>query len=93
MKAVTSVILLALTAQGVSWPAKEWEGSSMAILSKRGVSAGMKFACCECSAVFTGEQILRGETLYIVRVMRTNPSASIFRCECCQEEWEERQFD
>ena len=54
MKAATSVILLALTAQGVSWPAKEWEGSSMAILSKRGVSAGI--GSCDIGVASTGKE-------------------------------------
>jgi len=59
----------------------------VAILSCRGVSPGMRFVCCECAAVFSGEQILRGEPLYIVQNNRPHPP--LFRCECCQDEWEE----
>ena len=51
----------------------------------------MKFRCCECDDTITGQQVIEGEYLYIVAANREIPEASIFRCECCQEEWEERR--
>jgi len=61
------------------------------ILSKAGVIPEMSFRCCECDDTITGQHVIDGEYLYIVAANREIPEASIFRCECCQEEWEERQ--
>lgn len=62
----------------------------MAILSKAGVTPQMVFHCCDCDDIITGKQVLEGEYLYIVEANRETPEASIFRCECCQDEYEER---
>jgi len=62
----------------------------MAILSKTGVRSEMSFRCCVCGDRITGQQVLDGEYLYIVAVNREHPEASDFRCECCQDEYEER---
>ena len=35
--------------------------------------------------------ILEGDDLYIVKANREIPEASVFRCECCQDEYEERR--
>lgn len=62
----------------------------MAILSKAGVNSEMSFRCCDCGDVITGQQVIDGEFLYIVKANRESPVASVFRCECCQDEYEER---
>lgn len=61
----------------------------MAILSKVGVHSGMSFRCCDCGDTVTGNQVRDGEYLTIVEANRENPIASVFRCECCQDDWEE----
>ena len=63
----------------------------MAILSRAGVKPEMEFRCCDCSDIITGQQVIDGDYLYIVKADRENPAASVFRCECCQDEWEERR--
>lgn len=63
----------------------------MAILSSRGVKPEMKFRCCDCGDTITGEQVIDGEHLTIVQANREVPEASTFRCECCQDDYEERQ--
>ena len=63
----------------------------MAILSSRGVNLEMSFRCCDCGDLITGREILDGTYLYIVAANREHPEASVFRCECCQDEWEERR--
>ena len=62
----------------------------MSILSRAGVQPGMAFKCCDCGDTITGMQVLEGEYLHIVQANRECPEASVFRCECCQDEWEER---
>jgi len=51
----------------------------------------MSFRCCDCGDLITGREILDGTYLYIVAANREHPEASVFRCECCQDEWEERR--
>lgn len=63
----------------------------MAILSRKGVKPEMSFRCCDCGDTITGQQVLDGEYLHIVQANRENPAASILRCECCQDEYEERR--
>lgn len=65
----------------------------MAILSKKGVTSGMSFYCCDCSDQITGQQVIDGEYLTIVAANREVPEASVFRCECCQDEYEERRHE
>ena len=62
----------------------------MAILSKSGVKPEMTFRCCDCIDTITGQQVIEGDYLYIVKANREKPEASVFRCECCQDEYEER---
>jgi len=61
----------------------------MAILSKAGVRPEMTFRCCECGDLITGRAVIEGEFLTIVAANWEYPEASVFRCECCQDEWEE----
>jgi len=65
----------------------------VAILSKAGVHPGMSFRCCECGDLITGRQVIEGEFLTIVATNWEHPEASVFRCECCQDEWEERRHE
>lgn len=65
----------------------------MAILSRRGVRPEMEFACCECGDKYTGQEVLDGERLHVVRVDREKPERSLFRCECCQDDWEDARCD
>ena len=65
----------------------------MAILSKSGVKPEMTFRCCDCGDLITGQQVIGGEYLTIVAANREIPEASVFRCECCQDEREERRHE
>ena len=65
----------------------------MSILSRAGVQPGMTFKCCDCGDTITGKQVIEGEYLHIVQADRECPEASIFRCECCQDEYEESRQD
>ena len=58
----------------------------MAIHSKSGVKQEMKFRCCDCGDLITGQRVIEGEYLHIVAANREIPEASIFRCECCQDD-------
>jgi len=53
----------------------------------------MSFRCCDCGDLITGREILDGMYLHIVQANREVPEASVFRCECCQDEWEERRHE
>lgn len=65
----------------------------MAILSTKGIKPEMKFVCSVCHYEITGQNILDGEHLHIVKANKENPEKSIFRCECCHEEWLESRMD
>lgn len=65
----------------------------MAILSKVGVTSEMSFRCCDCGDLITGRQVMAGEYLYIVAANREIPEASVLRCECCQDDYEEALHD
>lgn len=62
----------------------------MSILAKTGVTPDMTFKCRDCQAITTGEAVLNGEYLYIVKKDTNNPALSVFRCECCQDDWEDK---
>ena len=62
----------------------------MAILGTQGVTPAMKFVCVDCKDVITGQSVLDGEYLYIVKRDKENPTASTFRCECCQDDHDEQ---
>lgn len=64
----------------------------MAILSRAGVKPEMKFRCCDCGDLITGQQVIEGDYLHIVQANRENPEASVFRCECCQDDHEEPSY-
>lgn len=62
-----------------------------AILSPRGVTPDMKFPCVDCSQITGGDEVIvDGARLYIVEENRAEPIKSTFRCECCQDDYEER---
>ena len=65
----------------------------MSILSRSGVLPDMEFKCCGCNDTITGKQVLDGEYLYIVQANREHPEASVFRCECCQDEYDDSRQD
>jgi hypothetical protein len=50
----------------------------------------MKFVCCDCTEIISGQRIIEGEHLHIVAANRVEPEKSEFRCECCQDDWEEK---
>ena len=60
------------------------------ILSKRGVSPEMRFTCSDCGHVTTGLQVIEGEHIHIVRKNPDDPLKSVWRCECCQDDLEDR---
>ena len=53
---------------------------------------GMYFDDCDCGDTITGQRIIEGEYLHIVQANRENPEASVFRCECCQDDHEEPSY-
>lgn len=62
-----------------------------AMLGKKGVTPKMVFPCVDCSEVTLGEQVLIDDArLYIVEENKASPINSTFRCECCQDDYEER---
>jgi hypothetical protein len=63
------------------------------ILSRKGVNLEMSFRCCDCGDLITGQQVINGEYLYIVAANWEIPEASVFRCECCQDEYEESRHE
>jgi hypothetical protein len=62
---------------------------STPILSARGVTADMKFPCSECDEITTGEDILNGERVYIVKANLEDLHRSIWRCQNCQDDYED----
>lgn len=62
----------------------------MSILGKSGVTPEMKFVCVDCKDVITGQAVLEGEYLYVVKRNKENAAASTFRCECCQDDVDDR---
>ena len=63
------------------------------ILGTRGIRAETQFRCCDCGDVTTGKEVIEGTYLYIVRWNRNEPLESVWRCECCQDDWLEQQQD
>lgn len=61
----------------------------MAILARAGVRPDMSFRCCDCGDTITGRAVIEGECHHIVAANREYPEASAFRCECCQDDYEE----
>jgi hypothetical protein len=61
------------------------------ILGTRGVDHTMRFPCCDCGDVTTGAEVLQGAYIYIVQQCAPDPRGSLWRCECCQEDLEDRE--
>jgi hypothetical protein len=61
------------------------------ILGKRGVTSLMRFSCCDCGDVTTGEEVIQGTYVHTVSPKPVNPRESLWRCECCQEVLEDRE--
>jgi hypothetical protein len=53
----------------------------------------MTFRCCDCEILITGKEILDGYYLTIVRRDSEDPIASDFRCESCQDDYEDAFLD
>ena len=62
----------------------------MAILSKNGVLPEMEFKCTDCGDITTGLDIANGTYLYIIQRNKENPEKSLWRCECCQDDRDDR---
>ena len=62
----------------------------MPILSKQGVTAEMRFKCSDCNDTISGQAVIDGEYLYIIKANHENPANSTFRCECCQDDLDDR---
>ena len=50
----------------------------------------MSFMCMECRDTISGQSVLDGAYLYIVKINKENPANSMFLCECCQDDREDR---
>ena len=61
------------------------------ILGKRGVEQSMRFPCCDCGDVTTGEQVINGAYVHMIKRNSDDLKNSVWRCECCQEEIEDRE--
>lgn len=59
------------------------------ILSSRGVTADMQFVCSDCGEVTTGQEVIDGAYVYIVRKNLDDLSRSLFRCANCQDDIED----
>ena len=51
----------------------------------------MKFKCHTCGDTVTGKEVLDGTYLYIVKANKEKPENSSFRCECCQDDFEDQE--
>jgi len=63
------------------------------ILSPRGVTAEMSFYCCDCGGRTSGQEVIDGAYLYIVRKNLEDLHLSIWRCQNCQDDWEDQERD
>lgn len=63
----------------------------MSILGKQGVTPEMEFQCVDCRDITTGREVLDGTYLYIVEGYPRDPKKSVWRCECCQDDLEDRE--
>ena len=61
------------------------------ILGKEGVTPQMRFPCCDCGDVTTGKEVLEGAHVHIVVVNARDLERSLWRCECCQEDLDDRE--
>ena len=64
-----------------------------AILSSRGVTVGMEFVCSECGEVTTGQEVIDGAYVYIVRKNLDDLHKSIWRCANCNDDLEDALRD
>ena len=67
------------------------EESMLPILGTRGVDPSMQFPCCDCGDVTTGEAVLQGAYVHVVLRCAHDLANSLWRCECCQEDLEDRE--
>ena len=51
----------------------------------------MMFTCCDCGDVTTGEQVINGAYVHVIKRNSDDLKNSVWRCECCQEEIEDRE--
>jgi predicted RNA-binding Zn-ribbon protein involved in translation (DUF1610 family) len=56
------------------------------ILSKSGVTSGMEFVCSDCGEITTGQEVIDGAYVYIVRKNLDDLHRSIWRCANCQDD-------
>ena len=59
------------------------------ILSCKGVTAEMGFYCCDCASRTSGQEIIDGERIYIVKANREEPHRSMFRCQNCEDDYQD----
>ena len=61
------------------------------ILGTRGVEPSMLFLCCDCGDVTNGEDVIQGAYVHVVKRNVHDLGNSVWRCECCQEDLEDRE--
>ena len=61
------------------------------ILGRRGVEPSMRFLCCDCGDVTTGEAVIKGAYVHVVKRNANDLGNSVWRCECCQEDLEDQK--
>lgn len=59
------------------------------ILSSRGVTPDMRFTCYDCGEVTTGQEVIDGAYLHIIRKNLDDLHRSIWRCANCQDDVED----
>jgi hypothetical protein len=58
------------------------------ILGNRGIKPDMIFVCQDCEEEFTGQEVLDDT----VRLHFVESGKDIFRCECCQEDYDDKDY-
>jgi|GEM_PF-663881 len=66
---------------------------STSILSSSGVTPEMQFVCSDCREITTGQEVIDGAYLYIVRRNLDDLHRSLWRCANCQDDYEDYQRD
>jgi hypothetical protein len=61
------------------------------ILSRKVVTPEMRFLCCDCGDATTGEEVINGAYVHVVMRDARDLERSVWRCECCQEDLDDRE--
>ena len=63
------------------------------LINKQDISPEMLFKCCQCGGYISGQDVLDGALVYVIKKNKEDISKSTFKCDYCQNKIDDLSDD